>query len=136
MELVTRRLRADMTWGMGYGLSMATLFSVWVLLVTAGHGNDVQGKYGLSPGRIVGVYFVCGALAGALVGFFRPATQYRFGAFVVGAAAGILVYGAAALAMTGGLRKADFVIAAILGTLVGGAIADSQFHDHRKGQGD
>jgi hypothetical protein len=114
---------------------MAALFSLWVVIVTAGRADDVVAKYGLSPIGIVGSYFASGAAAGALVGFFRPATQYRLGAFLVGCAAGTLVYGAGLFATTGKLETSDIVIAAILGTLVGGGIADSQFSQRAEKQG-
>jgi hypothetical protein len=124
----------DILWGLAYAGFAAVAFSLWVAFVTAGKHDEVVAEYGLSPVQIMGTYVAIAAVVGPLLGFLRPALQYRLGAFIVGSLIGVTIYLGIALAM-GGLDRPTFIVSSFIGILIGGGLGLVQFDEERKNAG-
>ena len=128
MKIVSGELRKDLRWGLARGLGAGVVNSLIILAITAGLAADAAaGKYrGLTPWQIVATFFVAGSLCGLILGVFRPVTESRFGALVVGWVVGTMTCGSIEIAMFG-FSEAIVIMSAILGLLTGGGLAVVQF---------
>ena len=116
------------------GAFMASLFSLYVLVLYLLRGNAPFEKLGVSLVGVVIAYCACGLSAGALAGVLWPLTRTRLGATLVGFLSGFLVYAGVGVTMDGpptSWEPFHWWGAAILGLIVGGGLANvwySQAH--------
>jgi len=76
-------------------------------------------------------YFAMGVIGGLLVGVFRPLTQRRIGATILGMIIGIVVYSIAGFVAIGEkefLSLPGLVPALVLGTVIGGLSGHSTWN--------
>ena len=66
------------------GLFVALACSAWALLMVGIRGRAVVNRLGLSVAELIGLYFVGGLAAGAVIGFLRPWVRNTLGAMAVG----------------------------------------------------
>jgi hypothetical protein len=110
---------ADIKWGIGWGLWLASGFSVIALVLAGFRGSTDYPEFGLSTGSIVLIYFGLGLIAGCVLGLMRPFTRTKSGGFFVGWLIGFLVYAGAGL-MIKGVTLLMIPVALVLGLAVGG----------------
>ncbi len=112
-----RTLKRNIIWGIAWGLGVATLFSLYVVVLALIRGTWLFPPFGVSGVRILTTYYVTGAIGGIVIGLLRPWLRYWQGSFAVGLLAGLLIYGGISYALQG---RPDLLMAALLGLLVGG----------------
>ena len=100
---------------------MAVLLSLFVILQSLARGSFFYEDYGVSTWAIVRAYGVAGVCAGLLAGFLRGLAKHRSGAVLLGALAGVAVYGVIGLVMFGP-RWGTAAAALFAGPLVGGLL--------------
>jgi hypothetical protein len=106
---------------------MATLYSLYVLVVYAFHGNEPLASNGVSLLGIIGAYYAGGITGGIVVGLLLPLAQWRAGATVIGIAAAFFVFLGIGVAVDGvhNLAKpSSYLDALVIATLVGGVAAN------------
>jgi len=74
-----------------FGVALATLFSVWVAVITV-LGSGAVEKAGFSLATMVATYYLGGLVGGLIVGVFWPLTQNVVGAALVGYVAALPFY--------------------------------------------
>lgn len=85
---------ANLRWGLGWGLTLATGFSAFVGLMALFRGSTEYAQYGgLTTGRIVVFYYVAGILGDALFGLLRPLQTRYTGKLLTAYLLLFLVYG-------------------------------------------
>jgi hypothetical protein len=103
---LTRRILRDMAAGVKWGLIMASILSLWVIVLIPFTDNlvirDRTGD-GYHVVTVIALYFGGGICVGTLVGALRPLMRSRVGAAAVGAIA-MLPLGAALVASRIGFR--------------------------------
>lgn len=77
--------------GVLWGLTFATLYSIYVVVLFVLEGQAPFARHNTSLIQLVAIYYTGGVLAGAFVGTFLPRIRNTSGAALVGAFAGILV---------------------------------------------
>ena len=124
-----RLLVADVRWGLGWALAMATVFSAWVLLLTAMRGSARFDTYGMTAWQIIEVYYATACVAGLILGVCRPFTQKRVGAIAVGAALGTAVYTGIGISLDG-VSSSTFLLGAFVGVPMGGLAGNGHWKRH------
>ena len=116
-----REIGGNILGGIGWGLVMATIFSLFVAGMAVLRGSTHYEQYNTTTFTIIKTYFAAGVLGGAVFGLLVPiARAGRFGAVLVGMAVGPFVYSAIGVASDG--PSAFFSLpAVVLGVTVGGA---------------
>lgn len=74
----------NLEWGLRWGLTIATGFTVIGLIGNFGCYLDPRASCEPSLASLVGFYFVAGVCGGFVLGLLRPITKYLAGAMVVG----------------------------------------------------
>lgn len=121
-ELSRRPTRWEsVRWGLEWGIGMAVVFSLFVIVQSLLRGSFYYERYSISTWTIVGAYAVAGITAGIVAGVLRPMTARRAGAILLGMLVGVVVYGIVGIAMFG-LHWAAAVSALVAGSLVGGML--------------
>jgi hypothetical protein len=117
---VLRNLR----WGAGWGLSLASLFSLYVFALSIIRGSAPFDRHGISPAEVIQAYLVGGVVAGALIGLLRPLTRWGWGAALLGLIASIPIVGLIGLALHGPDPSSSEILAqAITAVLLGPSVA-------------
>ncbi len=116
------RVLSNLGWGIGMAVTLATVLSLWVLLLSLLRGSTQFDRYGMTAWEIIGAYFIAAGLVGALIGLLRPITRWRVGAIVLGILGGAISYSVIGVAMDG-WEGFQWWIAAGPGAFVGGACA-------------
>jgi hypothetical protein len=114
-------LRERFRWAFGWSYAFAILYSGYVLVLSVVRGSTSFPAYGLSTWGIIATYWLGATLAGLILGFCKPLTQYRLGAFLVGTLVGSAIYGTAMLALPQA-RSGPWWLALIPGVIVGGGL--------------
>ena len=117
-----KRLVRNIVWGVGMGIGMASLLSLWVLFLSLLSGSEEFGGSGTTAWEIIRTYFAAALVVGSLVGLLRPITRCRAGAVTLGMVGGFLGYSAIGIAMDG-WQNFQWWIAAGPGAFVGGGCA-------------
>jgi hypothetical protein len=73
------------------GLTMATLYSIWVIVVYVTRGHGPFTAMGTSLGAVLLTYYTTGALGGLLVGALLPFARTFLGAVALGVLVGLLL---------------------------------------------
>jgi hypothetical protein len=115
-----QELLADVKWGIGWGLWIATGFSLIVLVLVGFRGSTDYPELGLSTGSIILIYYALALIAGSVLGLLRPYTRTKLGGFFVGWLIGSLVYGGAGLMLKDVKPLYMVPVALVLGLGVGG----------------
>jgi hypothetical protein len=101
---------ANVTWGIAWGLALAVLFSLLASIIAVvgvlGNGDSFSGLR-----QVIASYVLAGAAAGFLVGILKPFTQSLIGSMLVGAIAGVTMYGSVAYSADRTI-KLDFALTA------------------------
>lgn len=103
--------------GIILGAIMATLYSLWVLIVYVFHGAAAFTALDITFGGLVLTYYVTGIAAGALIGLLSPLARSKAGAMLVGWLGAFLVTVGISLNMFGFFTKwvpANWVICAVV----------------------
>jgi hypothetical protein len=87
--------------GVVLGLSMATLYSAWVVFVYALNGSRPFVELGVTLPGVIAVYYAGGALGGAIAGTLWPRARSRLHATLVGILVAFVVMIGAGVAMYG-----------------------------------
>jgi hypothetical protein len=94
-----RSIVADLRWGVGWGIGMAVIFSLYALGVFVVF--SITKKHNLFADvtlpLIAGCYFAGGIVGGCIAGVLRPAARRPLGAMAMGALVAFPVYEAVAL---------------------------------------
>ena len=120
MKRARRELLRDIKWGIGWGLWLASGFSVIVVVLAGFRGSTDYPELGLTTPRIIALYYLLALIGGSVVGILRPFTKSKLGGFVVGSIIGTLVYGGAGFAIKDVEWQFMVPAAVILGLAVGG----------------
>lgn len=89
-----RSLRHDLFVGLGWGLTLAAMFSAFILFMAVRRGSTVyQNDGGLSTWHFIAYYFGAGAAGGAAFGLLRPMQHRYVGKFLTAYLVLFLVYG-------------------------------------------
>jgi hypothetical protein len=88
-----QRLRCNVLTGTTYGLCIAVVFSVFVLVMLAVRGSSLLEEHDTTLATILGTYFAAGLVGGAIVGALLAIGRRWYGAMLVGYIAAIPVYG-------------------------------------------
>ncbi len=124
-------LRTNVSWGLRWGLSVALVYSAYVLVLVLLRGNGVLTDQGISLSQVLTVYGITGIFGGLAVGLLRPLGRYLVGAAVIGYIVAALLFFCFGLidAPLSEWQRDDvtevLVLAAILGP-AGGVIAWKQ----------
>ncbi len=94
---IIHRLRSGLWWG----LSFATVYSVWVLGIWLVRGNATFERLGITLLQVVAAYFISGAVGGLTVGLLMPLGQTPLGAAILGFIVAVQVFAAVAISMEG-----------------------------------
>ncbi len=136
MKLLSRSsIAPDIKWGLGWGLWMAGGFAVLgsALFVMQSGASGRPSRFSF-PLVILG-YFAMGVVGGLLLGVFRPLTQRRIGATILGIIIGIAVYSIAGFIALGEkkfLSPPGLGSALILGTIIGGLFGHNSWARNRR----
>jgi hypothetical protein len=87
--------------GAKFGLGMALLLSLYVLLLRGVRGNGSFEKLGVTVSAVIVAYLVGFTLAGGAIGLLWPMRRTRPGAGVLAAVGAIIVYTAVGVPMFG-----------------------------------
>lgn len=112
----------DLIWAYGWAFGFAVMLSLWVLAVTVVRRPTYFEVYGLTTWQIIATYFAAAAVGGLVLGVLRPLAATRDGAVIIGAVIGTIFYSAVGIALDGSISSDSFIISAIPGILVGGAL--------------
>jgi hypothetical protein len=112
-------LRESLVWALGWTLSVATMFSAYVLIVSVARRSTWFESYQLSTWAIIGGYYLAATVAAFALALLRPLGGTRFGAYVLGAVIGFLVYSSVGV-IGEGFSGTTFFIGGIAGLFVGG----------------
>jgi hypothetical protein len=112
-------LLRNLGWGASWGLAFATGIALLVGATALIGGSTVLGKYGLTAGSMLGMYFLAGLAGGLVVGLMRPLTASWLGAAVVGLCASIPAAGIIGAFLYG--YPADWQRHEIIGTALAAA---------------
>lgn len=105
----------DLRWGVGWGIAFSAFFSLYVLGISVLVGSAEFRHYGLSLGKIIGIYWAAGVLGGLWVGALRKFAARSPGrARLVGAVTGTIVYGCVMIPLQG-LSILSVAVAAVVG---------------------
>jgi hypothetical protein len=124
-RVITKHIRTrwelirDIRWGVGWGLWLATGFSVIALALAGLRGSTKYPEIGISTWGAIAIYYGLSLIGGSAVGLLRPFTRSKLGGFAVGWFIGFLVYGSIGIIIEGVTPLTAFV-ALILGLSVGG----------------
>jgi hypothetical protein len=120
-----RSIRADVRWGIGWGVWLASGFAV-----LGGALFVLRGSSRFSVPLVILGYFAMGLLGGVLAGLMRPLARNRWGATAMGVVIGILVYGIAMIIAVGQKRflsPPGLASTLTLGTVIGGLFGHSSW---------
>lgn len=107
------------------GMAVATLFSLYVLVVYTVKGSEPFERAGASVALVVASYYLCAMIAGALVGVLLPLARNPLAAAVVGflaavpALAGVGLFAYPPAQWVAEVPSMSLEIGAILGPAVG-----------------
>jgi len=114
---------ANLRWGIGWGLAIATLFSVYVAALDATRGSAPFDRLGVSLGAVVALYMCGGFVSGAIVGALRPFGATRGGAILVGIIATLPVSAGALFVLNDMASKGSAIVivgyAVLMGSFMG-----------------
>jgi hypothetical protein len=113
------RARSNLRWGLGWTLSVATLFSCYVLVLTLLRGSTHFEQLGMTAWQMIAGYYAAAIVSGVLLALLRPFADRRYGALLVGALVGASIYGAIGVAMYG-FRPVVGWVALIVAPFAGG----------------
>jgi hypothetical protein len=82
-------LAKNIKWGIGYGVVIAGIFSVWAGFVYVVNGTTAVQKYHASLLAVIGAYVACGVFGGVILGVLRPVSHTKVGNAVTGFAIGV-----------------------------------------------
>ena len=123
-----RDIRRNLSWGLGWTLSFAAVYSALVILISLFRWSDRFSEDGATTWTIVAGYFAGAALAGVAIGLLRPLTDRAWGTVIVGIIAGIGVFGSVGYS---GTFDYEFIVMALsLGVAFGGPIGYYLFRNH------
>lgn len=119
--LVTRRSRLrhdsasespslgdNLRWGVGWGVTLATIFSLFVAVMAGLRGSTAYEDLGnLTTWHAVVYYYAAGVTGGALVGLLRPTHDHYWGKFLSAYLTLLLVYGGGSVALLPIMRPND-----------------------------
>jgi len=83
----------NVVWGIAWAAAAATLLSLYVLVLAIVQGSWAFEGYGVTGTTIIASYYIAALIVGAVIGICRPLLEWRLGAVVVGAFAGMCLYG-------------------------------------------
>lgn len=104
------------------GFVIASLYSLYAVILYAIRGAAPFEANGVSLGGIVAAYYGAGVAGGAIVGALSPLLRWRLGATIVGIVAGFVVFLGIGLATEGHISRwtgRTWETAIVLGTLFG-----------------
>jgi hypothetical protein len=78
--------------GLAVGIGMATLYSIWAMLIFVLTGSDAFAKYGTSLSTVVLTYYAAGAVAGIIAGALAPLNSYWFGTTLIGVLVALFIF--------------------------------------------
>ena len=125
-------IRENVTWGVGWGLRFAIVLGIWISIVFLIGGSAAFAKYDTSFGKALGVYLGGGALAGLIVGLFRPLLQNQVVAAIVGVLAAIPVIIMVNLTLHPGKWNGDDVFVVSILSLFYGLVMGPIFYRQAK----
>jgi len=117
-----QELLRDIKWGIGWGLWLASGFSVMVVVLAGFRGSTDYPELGLTTPRIIALYYLLALVGGSVVGIFRPFAKSKLGGFAVGSLVGTLIYAGAGFAIKDVEWQFMIPTALILGLAVGGTL--------------
>jgi len=112
-------LRENLVWAYGWTLSVATMFSAYVLVASAARHSTWFESYQLSTWAIISGYYLAATVAGFALALLRPLGATRLGSYALGVVTGFLVYSSIGV-ISEGFTGTAFLIGGIAGLLVGG----------------
>ena len=115
--------KSNVLQGVGVGAVMATLYSLFVLVVFLVSGSDAFDKYETSLPIVVVTYYASGILGGATIGAFLPMAKHFLGRIVLGIIGGLIVFFCIVMAMEGPFwnwSSTDWETVAFAGVVMGG----------------
>jgi hypothetical protein len=121
----TDSLSENVSWGIRRGLSMASLFSAYVVVVAVMQRSVQFDAYGANVFQLVLIYLLGGLLGGAVVGALRPLNATGAGGAPIGALASIPFWAGTLMLLVGmptRWDRGDWVVLMILvglGALLG-----------------
>lgn len=129
-----RSLRADVSWGVKWGLWFAGGYSLIALALFILQGTVVGQPSRFTLPVVIAFYWAAGIISGAIVGVLKPFARSRFGAITVGALVGTFVYFLAGLTVLGPsefLSMPGVVSTLIIGPIIGGACGSASLGKDR-----
>jgi hypothetical protein len=121
-------LRDNLRWSFTWASWFAGILSAWVVVVSLLRGSFQWPQYHTTTWGIVLSYWGGAAIAGTILGAFRPLIKFRLGAFIIGWTTGTMIYGSIAVAL-GFAMGAPLWLWAIPGLIVGGGLSLVWFDD-------
>lgn len=130
-------IRSDIKWGLGWGLWLAGLFSIFGSALFLMQGTVLGHPSRFSFPAVILGYFAMGLVGGVLAGVMRPLARWRLGATILGVIVGILVYAIAMIIAVGQkkfLSPPGLISTLILGTVIGGLFGHNTWtkYDRRR----
>jgi hypothetical protein len=78
-------MKDDTLWGIRWGLSIASRYSAYVIVLAVAQRSIQVEAYGANIFELLLVYFVGGSLGGAIIGVLRPYNSTGIGGALIGA---------------------------------------------------
>lgn len=122
----------NIIWGMGMGLAMAALLSLFVIVLFVARPHRLEEEYGLTLGTLILTYCIGGLGGGFIVGSMRPLSRWRVGAIATRIVSATFVYGAIGVAISGPIakwREEEWIVATVLGLVGGSVIGNRMWED-------
>jgi hypothetical protein len=91
----------DIKTGAVMGLLIATVYSLYALVLLAARGTAPFDANGVTPAGVIAAYYGGGLVAGSVVGILRPLLRWRLGATIVGIVAAFGVFAGIGIAKEG-----------------------------------
>jgi hypothetical protein len=94
-------MSTDIKTGVVSGLIIATVYSVYTIVLFITRGTAPFDANGVTPAGVIAAYYGGGLVAGGIVGVFRPLLRWRLGATFVGIVAAFAVFAGIGMANEG-----------------------------------
>ena len=129
------RLERDWRWGLKTGDALATIYSLFAIVVFVVLSGSAMQDKGVTLGGVIVAYYAGGTLAGLIVGMLRPLAVTLTGAIIVGVIGFAVVSCGIGLVIFGWLNRwgpDEFMTIGLMALIFGGVFGAASWQRQRR----